>query len=89
MPWKRRTRCDALAILHLGKVAAVGKPAQLKDGLLSAQASMSSRITAGAPYKRKEIIVTSAKPDAQLIASAESSAFLDFMTARPSPRWSC
>src|ERR1700694_57284 len=39
---------------------------------------MSSRITAGAPYKRKEIIVTSAKPDAQLIASAESSAFLDF-----------
>jgi ABC-2 type transport system ATP-binding protein len=25
--------CDALAILHLGKVAAVGKPAQLKDGL--------------------------------------------------------
>jgi ABC-2 type transport system ATP-binding protein len=25
--------CDALAILHLGKIAAVGKPAQLKDGL--------------------------------------------------------
>ncbi len=25
--------CDALAILHLGKVAAVGKPAELKAGL--------------------------------------------------------
>jgi len=25
--------CDALAILHLGKIAAVGKPAQLKNGL--------------------------------------------------------
>src|SRR6202790_800171 len=42
------------------------------------RSTMSSRITAGAPYKRKEIIVTSAKPDAQLVASAESSAFLDF-----------
>src|SRR6202166_1822644 len=42
------------------------------------RSTMSSHITAGAPYKRKEIIVTSAKPGAQLIASAESSAFLDF-----------
>src|ERR1700719_3684115 len=42
------------------------------------RSTMSSHITAGAPYKRKEIIVTSAKPGAQLIASAASSAFLDF-----------
>ena len=45
------------------------------------RSTTSSFITAAAPFKRKETIVTSAKPDAQLAASAESSPVAGFFQA--------